>query len=69
MKNISIRKAFNIHNRSSAIKKAINCAEPQEIILIAGKGHEEKQIYKNRIFYISDKKIVNQIKSKKKLFQ
>ena len=29
-----------------AIKKAIQNAEPNEIILVAGKGHEEKQIYK-----------------------
>ncbi len=55
-------KSFNIGNRAFAIKKAIQCAEPQEIILIAGKGHEEKQIYKNKVVNISDKKIVKYLK-------
>ena len=68
-KNISKSKSFNIGNRSLAIKKAILNADPQEIILIAGKGHEEQQIYKNKILKISDKKIVKKIniKTKKKL--
>ena len=29
-----------------------------DVILIAGKGHEEQQIYKNKIIKISDAKIV-----------
>ena len=37
---------FNIGSRAQAIKKAISNAEPNEIILVAGKGHEEEQIYK-----------------------
>ena len=32
------------------------------------KGHEENQIYKNKIINISDKKIVKQIKIKSKIF-
>ena len=63
-KNISKSKSFNIGNRSLAIKKAILNADPQEIILIAGKGHEEQQIYKNKILKISDKKIVKKINIK-----
>ena len=34
---------FNIGNRSKAIKEAISKAEPNEIILVAGKGHENYQ--------------------------
>ena len=63
-KNISKSKLFNIGNRSLAIKKAILNADSQEIILIAGKGHEEHQIYKNKILKISDKKIVKKINIK-----
>ena len=63
-KKISINKCFDIGNRTKAIEKAINNAEPNEVILIAGKGHEDKQIYKNKIFYISDKKIVKNIQHK-----
>ena len=39
----------------------------QEIILVAGKGHEEKQIYKNKILNISDKKIIKKINLKNKI--
>ena len=56
---------FNISNRSQAIKKAIMNADPNEIILIAGKGHENYQDYGNRIISISDKKIVKKINIKK----
>ena len=66
LKNISKSKSFNIGNRSLAIKKAILNADPQEIILIAGKGHEEQQIYKDKILKISDKKIVKKINIKTK---
>ena len=45
-----------------AIKKAIKNSGANEIILIAGKGHEEKQIYKNKINIFSDKKIVKKLK-------
>ncbi len=63
-KNISKNKLFNIGNRSLAIKKAIHSANPDEIILIAGKGHEQQQIYKDKIIKISDKKIVKKIKKR-----
>ena len=65
---IKKNKCFNIENRSLAIKKAITNADPKEVILIAGKGHEEKQIYKDKVYYISDKKIVEKLKIKKKYF-
>ena len=64
---ITDKKCFNIENRAEAIKKAIINSEPNGVVLIAGKGHEEQQIYKNKIFYISDKKIVRNLKSKIKV--
>ena len=64
MKKINSNKCFNIGNRAEAIKKAIVNSEQNEVVLIAGKGHEDKQIYKNKIFHISDKKIVKNIKLK-----
>ncbi len=60
-------KSFNIGNRASAIKKALQNADPQEIILIAGKGHEEYQIFKNKILKISDKKIVKRLNIRSKI--
>ena len=57
-------KVFDFGSRSLAIRNAIRNADPQEIILIAGKGHEQKQIYKNKILNISDKRIVKNLKLK-----
>ena len=56
---------FNIGSRSKAIKKAIINAEPNEIILVAGKGHESYQDYGNKIITISDKKIIKNLKINK----
>jgi len=53
---------FDISNRALAIKTAIKNAEPNEVILVAGKGHESEQIYKNQIIKISDKKIIKKLK-------
>ncbi len=66
LKNIKKSKSFNIGNRYQAIKTAIENTEPNEVILVAGKGHEEEQIYKNKIILASDKNIVKAIKLKKK---
>ena len=57
---------FNIGNRSEAIKEAISRAEPNEIILIAGKGHENYQDYGNKIISISDREIIKKLKINKK---
>ena len=57
---------YNIGNRAKAIRKAILNAEPNEIILIAGKGHESYQDYGNKIIFVSDKDIVKKLKVKKK---
>ena len=53
---------YNIGNRATATKFAVKNAEPNEIILIAGKGHEKEQIYKNKTISISDKQIVKKLK-------
>ena len=64
IKNINNKNTFNIGNRTKAIKTAIQNAAPNEIILIAGKGHEQEQIYKKKIIIISDKRIVKQMRLK-----
>ena len=67
LKHISKNKAFNIGSRKLAIKKALKKAAPNEVILIAGKGHEDQQVYKNKIINISDKKIIKKIKIKRRI--
>ena len=59
-------KAINIGSRKRAIETAINELEANEIILIAGKGHEVNQDYGDRIIKFSDKQTINKAIKKKK---
>jgi MurE/MurF fusion protein len=64
---IEKNKCFDIGNRAEAIKKSITNSDPNGVVLIAGKGHEKEQIYKNKILHISDKQIVKNLKLKLKV--
>jgi UDP-N-acetylmuramoyl-L-alanyl-D-glutamate--2,6-diaminopimelate ligase len=48
-------------DRQLAIEKAINMATPEDIILIAGKGHEPYQIFSHKIVEFDDRKVAAQI--------
>ncbi|KQL53553.1 UDP-N-acetylmuramoylalanyl-D-glutamate--2,6-diaminopimelate ligase [Heyndrickxia shackletonii] len=48
---------LSIVNRDEAIVKAINIATKDDIILIAGKGHEKYQILENKTIQFDDKEI------------
>ena len=50
----SVRRGQIIQNRKAAIKNGIKITKKNEILLIAGKGHENYQIFKNRKIYFSD---------------
>ena len=65
IKHIKKEKVTEIGNRTSAIHSAIKESQPNEIILIAGKGHEDFQDYGKKRFKISDFKIVRDFKLKK----
>tara|TARA_B100000941_G_scaffold72357_1_gene49117 strand:- start:9111 stop:11870 length:2760 start_codon:yes stop_codon:yes gene_type:complete len=68
IKNIyNNKKVFEIGNRTKAIYCAIKESYPNEIILIAGKGHENIQDYGVKKIKVSDFEIVNKIKIKKKI--
>ena len=67
LKNINNKKVFEIGNRTKAISCAIKESYPNEIILIAGKGHENIQDYGVKKIKVSDFEIVNKIKIKKKM--
>ena len=60
--------AINIGSRKKAIETAINNLEPNQTLIIAGKGHEQIQDYGKKIIKFSDKKIVKKIISKNKFF-
>ena len=55
------KKTFSITDRKQAIKAACQMATPNDIILIAGKGHETYQEIKGERFDFDDFKIVNQL--------
>ena len=48
-------------DRYLAIKKAVSVAQEKDIILIAGKGHETKQIFSHQTIDFDDKKIAKEI--------
>ena len=66
IKNLKNQNYTEIGNRKKAISVAIKNAKPNEIVLIAGKGHENTQNYGNRIIKISDKQIIKEIKVQNK---
>jgi UDP-N-acetylmuramoyl-L-alanyl-D-glutamate--2,6-diaminopimelate ligase len=52
------RKYISIVDRKEAIKTAISLAKPEDIVLIAGKGHEKYQEIKGVKYDFDDKKVV-----------
>ena len=65
LKNIKKENTFEIGNRKTAITTAIKNSNFNEIILIAGKGHENTQDYGKFKINISDYQIVKNIKISK----
>jgi UDP-N-acetylmuramoyl-L-alanyl-D-glutamate--2,6-diaminopimelate ligase len=55
------KKVVSITNRKEAIKTACLLAAPGDIILIAGKGHEEYQEIKGIRYHFDDREIVREI--------
>ena len=53
-------KCFVLEDRKEAILKAISLSEENDIILLAGKGHENYEIIGNSKRYFSEKDIINE---------
>jgi UDP-N-acetylmuramoyl-L-alanyl-D-glutamate--2,6-diaminopimelate ligase len=49
-----------IQERSEAIKKSLSLAESGDIVLIAGKGHEDYQIIKDKVIPFNDREVVRE---------
>ena len=60
--------AVDIGSRKKAIKTAIKELGSNEILLVAGKGHEETQDYGSKIINFSDKKLIKKIIRKKNFY-
>jgi UDP-N-acetylmuramoyl-L-alanyl-D-glutamate--2,6-diaminopimelate ligase len=50
-----------VHNRQAAIEYALSQAAPQDLVVIAGKGHEQEQIIGNERRPFSDRHVVGRI--------
>ena len=51
-------KVISIVDRNEAIIKASNIANPNDVLLVAGKGHEDYQIIKSKKIKFNDKEIL-----------
>ena len=61
------KKAINIGNRKKAILSAMKELKLNEVLLVAGKGHEELQNYGKKVIKFSDQKTIRKI-LKSKIF-
>jgi len=57
---------LTIEDRKQAIEKAIQMAKENDIILIAGKGHETYQIFKDRRIHFDDREVARRCLQLKK---
>ena len=61
LKPEDMKKVLSIADRKEAIRTACMLAQPQDVILIAGKGHENYQEIKGVKHHFDDKEVVNEI--------
>ena len=50
-----------IEKREEAIAKALELARPGDVVLVAGKGHETYQIFKDKTIEFDERKIIQKI--------
>ena len=55
------KKVLTLVDRKEAIRTAVMLANPEDIIVVAGKGHEKYQEIKGEKFPFDDKKILNEV--------
>jgi UDP-N-acetylmuramoyl-L-alanyl-D-glutamate--2,6-diaminopimelate ligase len=55
-----------IPDRKEAIARALDMGQPGDYILVAGKGHENYQIIKDRIIHFSDAEVIRELMEKRR---
>jgi UDP-N-acetylmuramoyl-L-alanyl-D-glutamate--2,6-diaminopimelate ligase len=56
-----------IPDRALAIERALKLAEPEDVVIIAGKGHETQQIFKDHTIPFDDRQVVREMIRRLKL--
>jgi len=49
-----------VPDRKEAIYEAVRVAQPEDVVLIAGKGHEDAQIFRDRTVHFDDREVARQ---------
>ena len=60
LKSCNPKKTLEINDRKAAIKQAISLLKPNDILILAGKGHEKYQIIGNEKTEFDEEKIVKE---------
>lgn len=50
-----------VEERRSAIARALALRQPEDVVIVCGKGHEEEQIFKDRTVEFDDVKVVREL--------
>lgn len=50
-----------VENRRDAIKKAMEIAQKDDVIVVAGKGHEDYQILKDKVIHFDEREVIGEI--------
>jgi UDP-N-acetylmuramoyl-L-alanyl-D-glutamate--2,6-diaminopimelate ligase len=50
-----------IHNRREAMRRALDMAQPGDLVLVAGKGHESSQILKEHTIHFNDYEVAEEL--------
>jgi UDP-N-acetylmuramyl-tripeptide synthetase len=62
VKNVKGNFGYEIEiDRETAIRKALKIAKKNDTVIIAGKGHEDYQIFKDRIIHFDDREVVKKV--------
>lgn len=50
-----------IEDRKEAIHEAIKAAQDDDVVLVAGKGHEDYQLVGDKILHFSDREVIEEV--------
>ena len=68
-KGLKQKRFYEIPSRAKAIKTAIDQLNSGNILIVAGKGHENYQEYKKVVFFSDRKEILKSINKKTNIYQ